>query len=220
MISNLTTPDAVSIAWSVMFLVGAFLAGGKFRLGQILRYYIFQSLCLVGLMLSLAEVADWHAYLSAASVLVFRAVLMPGLLMLTANQSGASGRLLSFVRPAPSYFVSGVALLAAVLTGIAITPHLPQANIMLVVTAFAGIYMGLVMAAIRRDTYSQVIGFLTFVNGITILAVTTVGGWSILEELGMFVTVLLAVLLFSLLSRKLKELYAVEDTGILKELVD
>ncbi len=80
--------------------------------------------------------------------------------------------------------------------------------------------LGGVMIAIRRDLYSQIIGFLTLENGISIMAAATLGAIPLLTEVGIFFTITIGAMLMSLLSRRLKELYAVEDSAELRELVD
>ncbi len=220
MIPDLSTNEVTTIAAAVAFLLCAFLASGKFRLGQLLRYYSLQSLCLAALLVSMATLDDKHLYLSALGVVIFKVILIPAILSASATRSGMSGRLTSFVRPAPSYFVSGLALALAVLAGMSIAPALDQADLILTVTAFAAMCMGAAMMAVRRDLYSQIVGFFTFENGIAILAAATLGAIPLLTEVGIFFTITLGAVLMSVLSRRLKELYAVEDTAELRELVE
>ena len=220
MISSLTSTEVPTIALAVAFLLCAFLGSGKFRLGQIVRYYALQSLFLAGLLMSMASQGDEHLYLSAIGVILFKVILIPTIISTSAKRSSASGRLTSFVRPAPSYFVSGLTLLLAVLAGMSIAPALEESDLILTTTAFAAMFLGGAMMAVRRDLYSQIIGFFTLENGISILAAATLGAIPLLAEVGIFFTITIGALLMSVLSRRLKELYAVEDTGDLRELVD
>jgi hydrogenase-4 component E len=220
MITSLSSPEINILALAVSFLLCAFLGSGKFRLGQVVRYYALQSLCLAGLLISLAAAGDAHLYFTAAGVVVFKVLLIPAIITTSARRSGVSGRLTSFVRPAPSYFVSGVTFLLAVVTGMAIAPALGGADLILTVTAFSAMFLGGGMMAVRRDLHSQIIGFFTLENGIALLAAATLGAIPFLAEVGIFFTITIGALLMSLLSRRLKELYAVEDTTELRELVD
>jgi len=220
MITTFTSSEVTTIALAVSFLLCAFLGSGKFRLGQIIRYYALQSLFLAGLLVSMAAYGDEHLYLSALGVIIFKVILIPAIISTSAKRSSASGRLTSFVRPAPSYFVSGITLLLAVLAGMSIAPALEETDLILTVTAFAAMFLGGAMMAVRRDLYSQIIGFFTLENGIAILAAATLGAIPLLAEVGIFFTITIGALLMSVLSRRLKELYAVEDTGELRELVD
>ena len=221
MIVHLASADVVPIALAVAFLLCAFLVSGKFRLGQIVRYFILQSLFLTGLLVSLAVNVDKHLYYAAGLVLLFKVFIIPTIITQCAQRSAATGRLTSFVRPAPSYFVSGATLLLSVLVAKAMVPALgEETDFILEVTALAAMFLGGAMMAVRRDVYSQIIGFLTFENGITILTVATLGALPLVADIGILITLTLSVWLFCLLSRRLKELYAVEDATRLHELVD
>ena len=210
----------LTIACSVALLLCAFLGSGKFRLGQVVRYYALQSVFLAALLLSLAFYGDEHLFVSAAGVILFKVFIIPSILLSSAQRSAASGRLTSFVKAAPSYFVSGGMLLMAFLAGRAIAPALAQADFILTVTALGAMLLGAAMMTVRRDLYSQIIGFLTLENGISIMAAATLGAIPLLTEVGIFFTITIVSMLMSLLSRRLKELYAVEDSAELRELVD
>lgn len=220
MISSFSSVEVTTISLAVAFLLCAFLGSGKFRLGQIVRYYALQSVFLAGLLVSMALHGDEHLYLSATGVVLFKVILIPAIITASAKRSSASGRLTSLVRPAPSYFVSGATLLLAVAAGMSIAQALEESDLILTVTAFAAMLLGAAMMAVRRDLYSQIIGFFTLENGISILAAATLGAIPLLAEVGIFFTITIGALLMSVLSRRLKELYAVEDTGELRELVD
>lgn len=217
---TLPSSEAWIEACSVAFLLCAFFGTGKFRLGQIVRYFSLQSLFLAGLLMSLAWEGDTHLYWSALGVVVFKVILIPTVISLNAKRAGATGRLISLVRPAPSYFVSGITLLLSIFVGLSIAPALEDTNVVLSVTAFAAVFLGGAMMAVRRDLYSQIIGFCTLENGIAILAAATLGAVPMLVEVGIFFTITLGAILMSVLSRRLKELYAVEDASLLRELVD
>ena len=220
MTSSFTSVEVTTLAIAVAFILCAFLGSGKFRLGQIVRYYALQAVCLAALFVSMALHGDAYLYVSALGVLIFKALLIPTIITTSAKSSQASGRLTSYVRPAPSYFVSGFALLVAVLAGMSIATALQETDLILTITAFSAMFMGGTMMAVRRDLYSQMIGFFTLENGISILAIATLGALPLLFELGIFLVLTLSALLMSALSRRLKELYAVEEVSELRELVD
>ena len=71
---------------------------------------------------------------------------------------------------------------------------------------------------IRRDLYSQMIGFLTLENGIAAFAVVALGGVSFFTEMGIFAVIATGVLLMAVLSRKVHELYRSQDTVRLQDL--
>lgn len=217
----LASTEAITTAtFAVAFLLCVFLGSGKYRLSQMLRYYSFQGVCLTGLWLSLTGFEFGWVYLSAFFVLVFKAVLIPGLIARSAHRAGASGRLLSFIRPAPAYFVAGSLLLLAVIASLALTRAWPELDLLLAVSACAAMLVGAMMLVTRRDFYSQMIGVFTFENGSAILVVGLLGNWPLWVELGVFLTLVAEAALMSILSGRLKELYAVEDTAELEDLAE
>lgn len=220
MISTLTTNEIGTMSLAVLFLLSAMLGSGKFRLGQMVRYYTLQSLCLAGLFLSLAMTGEPKFYWSMTGVLVFKVIVIPFLLTTSALRVATSGRLTSLIRPAPSYFVSGLMLLLAVWVGMSLAPALPMAEPVLLVTAWAGIFIGAAILALRRDLNSQIVGWLTIDNGLAILALASLGTlpWPLITCL--WLATALCVVIMGTLTRRLKELYAVEDTGGLSALVD
>lgn len=213
-------PVVATIGLAVCFLLATFLGTGKFRLGQLLRYYALQSMFLAGMFVSMARGGDEHLYFSALGVVLFKVLLIPAMLSAGARRSNASGRLTSLIRPTPTYFVSGLTLLLAVGMAMSIAPALVEADLILTISAFSAMFLGVSMMSLRLDLYSQIIGFLSFENGIALLAAATLGAIPLLAEVGIFFTITIGALLMSILSRRLKELYAVEDTGELRELVD
>ncbi len=217
------TPNVVIVAACVAITALAFLMSGKFRLGQIVRYFSFQSAFLALLFAALAMTGDPHLYVSVVGVLVLKVVAIPLIILWTASHSGASGRLISLVRPAPSYFMAGFMLLLAVLAGRALGPqvaNLDSTLVIVMVSALAVMLLGVAFLMMRRDLYSQIIGFLTLENGISMLGAAILGAIPFLIEAGIFFVITIGAVLMSLLSRRLKELYAVEDTFELIELVE
>lgn len=220
MMPALMTVEESTVALAVAFLLCAFLGSGKFRFTQLLRYYALQSLFGVGLLVSMAAYADEHLYVTALGVLLVKVIIIPFVLLRTTRRVGMSGRLTAFVRPAPSYFVSGITLMVAVVAAMSIVPVLGETDFILTVTAFAAIFMGGMMMVMRRDFYSQIVAFLTLENGVAMLIAATLGALPVIAEGSLLLVVLMAAVLMNVLARRMKELYAVEEAGMLKDFVD
>ncbi len=213
MTNVLSNAEIVAIFWEITFLLAAFLGSCKFRLGQLARYYILQTLCLAGLLLGEAINTDAYFYWSVVAVVVIKIGIVVGVISRTSKRTAVSGRLTSLIRPAPTYFVSGFALLLAIWAAMTSAPHLSGASLLIIVSAFSAMFLGAIMMAVRLDFYSQMVGFLTFENGTTLLITATLGVVPLLLTVLMSVGLTLTILLMCLLSRRLKELFAVEDTG-------
>ena len=217
------TPQVVVLAACVAITASVFLMSGKFRLGQLVRYFAAQSAFLSLLFVGLALSGDAHLYLSAVGVLLLKVVFIPAAILWSAQHSGASGRLTSLVRPAPSYFLAGLMLVLAAIGTQILRPEiagLDTVTSVVVLSALSVMALGTALLAVRRDLYSQIIGFLTLENGISMLGAATLGAIPFLVEIGIFFVITIGAVLMSLLSSRLKELYAVEDTAQLNELVD
>ncbi|HOG27915.1 MAG TPA: hypothetical protein PLT35_01440, partial [Vicinamibacterales bacterium] len=80
--------------------------------------------------------------------------------------------------------------------------------------------LGFLLIIIRRDLYSQIIGFLTLENGISAFAVVALGGVPFLMEMGIFAVAASGVVLMAVLSGQVHALYASHDTDALRELTD
>jgi hydrogenase-4 membrane subunit HyfE len=90
----------------------------------------------------------------------------------------------------------------------------------LLFVALALILLGFVILIIRRDLYSQIVGFLTLENGISAFGVVAIGGAPFLVEMGIFAVIANGVLLMALLTRQVHEVYRSHDTGVLRDLTD
>jgi hydrogenase-4 component E len=106
------------------------------------------------------------------------------------------------------------------LAGTAIAPILGDQDLILTVTAFAAMLLGIMMMAVRRDFYSQIVGFLTLENGIAIFVIASLGVLPLTIEILTFVVIGVTALLMSLLARRFKELYAVEEFMTYGEVID
>jgi hydrogenase-4 component E len=90
----------------------------------------------------------------------------------------------------------------------------------LVFVALALIFLGFLMLIIRRDLFSQIIGFLTVENGIAAFAVVALGGVPFLTEMGIFAAIGSGVVLMAMLSQQVHSLYRSHDTATLSDLID
>jgi len=90
----------------------------------------------------------------------------------------------------------------------------------LLFVALALILLGFLVLIVRRDLYSQIIGFLTIENGIAAFAVVAIGGAPFLMEMGIFAVIAGGVVLMAILSGQVHALYRSHDTDTLRDLID
>jgi hydrogenase-4 component E len=224
-------PDVVSLegVFAGGMLLAAFFSMGRRRLPTVLRHYSISSACLAGLIVSHAvKTAHPAEYAGAAATILVKVVLIPFVILSTARRLGELLRLKSITRPVASYALSVLAVTGAYLMSrrlpLGIGPTSPAGHVVplwsLVFVALALIFLGFLMLIIRRDLFSQIIGFLTVENGISAFAVVALGGVPFLTEMGIFAAIGSGVVLMALLSQQVHSLYRSHDTARLGDLID
>ncbi len=210
-------------------LLTAFFAMGRKRLPTLLRQYAVSSACLAGLIVTHAVRTGHPAeYAGAAATLVVKVVAIPWVVISTARRLGEMMRLKPITRPVASYALAvaavGVAYVMSRRLPLSMGPAQPSGGVIqlwsLVFVALALIFLGFLMLIVRRDLFSQIVGFLTVENGIAAFAVVALGGIPFLTEMGIFAAIGTGVLLMAILSQQVHSLYRSHDTARLTDLID
>jgi len=203
--------------WNQLFTAGLLLFTlvliGKPRLPAIIRYFAASSLCLAGLTVTASLIrGDAHGVYGALGTLAFKVIFIPAILAYAAQRAHVSMQLKFYLRPAATYFVVALILGSTYLVAsrFAAVPFVPIALVLL----------GLSYMIMRKDLYSQIIGFMVMENGVAAYGVITVGGIPLLIEIGIFLTVTAGALVMTVLSRHVQEMYASGDTERLTELTE
>ncbi len=211
----------LSILFGGAAILVSFLSLGKLRLRQLARYYGLASFFLACAIFVSGESGEGNSmFLTALATAVIKGALIPLLFYYVSRRAHLNERLLSSVRPAMSYFLSALVIGLALFSAVAAGPIFGEVSVEGLFEAFSFLFLGFVMVVLRRDLVSQIVGFLIFENGVSFLIVITMGDVPFVAELGILVTVLVSAYLMSLLSLRLKGLYAVEDTDALREFVE
>jgi len=85
-------------------------------------------------------------------------------------------------------------------------------------TAVAMTLIGLLLIITRRQAVMQIMGMITMENGIYLVGLSVTKGFPLIIELGVFFDVLVAVMVLSILTSRLKLSGLSTDTSILKKL--
>jgi len=210
-------------------LLTAFFSVGRKRLPVFVRHYALSSLCLAGIIGANA-VGSRHLaeYTGTIATIVVKVVVIPLLLLATARRCGESFRLQPLTRPVASYALATLAIFGAWLLSRRLTVALGPVRLRgdavplwgLLFVALALILLGFLILIIRRDLYSQIVGFLTLENGISAFAVIAIGGAPFLMEMGIFAVIGTGVVLMAILSQQVHAIYRSHDTASLTDLVD
>ncbi len=201
----------------------------KPRLHGLVRYFTLASLSLAGMMATIAAIRGAeHLYLAAAATFLIKGVLLPWLLLRTAVRVHASMGIKFYVPASMTYFLIALLLVGAFW----VAQNSPFGHIGEVgesiflfeksplFACIALILLGLATMIIRRDLFSQAVGFLTMENGISAFGVVAAGGLPLLIEVGIITTVVVGILLMTKLTSHMQELYATTDTDLLTELTE
>jgi hydrogenase-4 component E len=211
----------LSVLFGGAAILMSFLALGKLRLRQLARYYGIASFFLACAIFVVGEKSgSSHMYLTAIATALIKGLIIPLLFFFVTKKAHLNERLLSSAHSTTSYFLAALAIGLAFFSAIAAGPIFGEVSVEGLFEAFAFLFLGVVMVMLRRDLVSQIIGFLIFENGVSFLTVITTDEVPFVAELGILVTVLVSAYLMSLLSLRLKGLYAVEDTDALRPYVE
>jgi len=203
--------------WNNVFIGGTLLFTlvmmGKPRLPAMLRAFGLSSICLAGLIVTSSLMhGEEQPYTIAVVNILFKAVLAPSILLYAARKAHASMSLKFYLRPTATYFAALLVLVASVF----ISMHLQEIPYL----SIALVLLGLLFMIVRKDLYSQIMGFMVMENGIAVYGVLMIGGFPFMLETGILFVVITGAILMAILSRHVQELYATGDTESLTELTE
>ncbi len=207
-------------ALTILFAVFAF---GNLRIGPVLRYYVFSSLSIAGIAISLGiygiEKAS-HMFFFAIITILIKAVCVPILIKYAVNRDKRINLFQTFVRPASGYLLAGVIIAIAffVTTRIPLVKEAVWTSILFASIALS--MLGIMKMVIIRNIYSQIVGLLILENGLALFTLVTVKILPFVIELGIFSITLVSVFILAKLSASIKELYDSTDTEELRNLID
>lgn len=211
-------------------LLLSFLAGGmlllaffivaRMRLRSMLMMFAWQSFLLACYAALVALTTDEsHLLITALLTVVLKTWAIPYFLRRSAEHSGATHRLQSYLRPASTLLIGALLVIGA----FALTNRLvPMTNPNYITTsvAVAMMLLGLLALVTRKGMYGQIIGFLLMENGIFTFGLTLTGGMPLLVELGVFFDVTIGAVLMAALSYRVQKEHEAVATDRLSELVD
>ena len=209
-------------------LLATFLMIGKVRLLPMLRYYALASLFLAVMGASVSYLkGESMFYLAPLATLIFKVILVPAIIYYTAKKIPSSNQLRMSFRPGATFvFFVGVLILSAIvvrnipldLTNGAVNGALFTQGLLFISVAL--ILSGIMVMIVRRDLFSQVIGFLTMENGISAFGLVALEGLPLFLEMGVFLVIITSTMILAVLVDNVHKEYTVGDTSKLNELID
>lgn len=155
-------------------------------------------------------------FLVAASILLVRAVALPGLLVFTRRRTPEP----YLVVPATTVTVRLVVAAAVALVTVAAIPPLGLDDRPAEHGAVALLSLGIAIVVMRRPAILQVLGILVAENGIYLLAISVPGGLPFIIELGVLFDLALVVTVAAAFTQKIHGEVGSGDTDLLRGLRD
>lgn len=206
----------------VLAAVIAILMLGSRNVRFQLSMYTLQ-ICLIGgeTILFAIQYHEWHFYIIGVTLILQRAILVPGFLNWIVNRiDGVKDP--GMILPAPLTMHLSILLFGL---SFFVATHLPLpepgGSKIVIASATASIsllFSGLIMMLTRRLALSQIIGFITLENGVYLFALTQTDGLPILIEMAVFIDILGAVMLSGVLIFNIKRSFEHIDVSRLNNL--
>jgi hydrogenase-4 component E len=155
-----------------------------------------------------------HLYITAAIALVFKAIIIPVALHKMIVRLGIHREIEAVVGVGPT-MLAGIGLVALSLVVILrVTPDADPLAREDLAFALAVILLGLLMMVTRRNAVSQVIGFMSFENGL-ILAAAGAKGMPLVVEISVAFSVLIAFIVIGIFLFRIRERFDTVDVQAL-----
>ena len=217
----MTIPETIQLISAGGLLFSTILTAMTLRLQLMLRLYAFASFCLAGVTVGLAFAHDSnHLFYAVAATILIKVWFIPHIIGGMARRVSASMRLISTLRPTTTLFLTALILLLVLFYFHDSTfIQLVEPSYVLYISVSL-VLIGFLMMVLRRDIYSEIIGFLMMENGISLFSIATIGSGPALVEIGIFSAILIGAVLMTLLSRRVCELHGTQSTDSLRELID
>lgn len=206
----------ISHTLSVCVLLLSFALLYQRRLSGVLQAFAFQAVAVAAAAAWQGFVQDApHLYVTAFIALVFKAIIIPVALHRIVMRLGIH-RTIETVLGVNLTMLAGVGLVAlAILLVLPVTASsgaLTRENLAL---ALSIVLIGLLMMITRRNAVTQVIGFMSLENGLTLAAVG-VKGMPLVIEMSIAFSVLVAFIVFGMFFFRIRERFDTLDLQFLE----
>ncbi|PKP68890.1 MAG: hydrogenase-4 component E [Alphaproteobacteria bacterium HGW-Alphaproteobacteria-4] len=157
-----------------------------------------------------------HLYVTAAIALIFKAIIIPGVLHRIIRQMGIH-REVEKVVGAGVTMLAGMGLVAmSIVLMLGLTEAADAFAREDLAFALSVVLLGLLMMVTRRNAVSQVVGFMSLENGL-ILAATGAKGMPLVVEISVAFSVLIAFIVIGVFLFRIRERFDTIDLGALDD---
>jgi hydrogenase-4 component E len=211
--SRLTFDIAHMLAGSLVLL--SFIQLYQDRLTSLVNIFALHALALALSVAWQAYAQDAaHLYLTAAIALVFKAIVIPVVLHRIIRRLGIHREIETVVGVGPTMLL-GMGLVAlSMVVMLRVTPGADPLARMDLAFALSVVLLGLLMMVTRRNAVSQVIGFMSFENGL-VLAATGAKGMPLVVEISVAFSILIAFIVIGIFLFRIRERFDTVDVQAL-----
>jgi len=186
-----------------------------------------RTVALQGALLSLVPVAlatDAHATVHvvalAAGALVLKAILIPALMLWAIREATIRREIEPIVGFVPSMLLGAAGVVLAFVLGGRLALPFPGRHPLLVPTALATAWTGLLLGISRRKAVAQVLGFLVLENGVFVFGTLLADFMPVMVEAGVLLDLFAAVFVMGIVMFHINREFSSLDTARLSRLRD
>lgn len=206
----------------VLVVVLDLLVLASSRLRGAIRTVAFQGalLSLLPLLLATEEHQALHVVALAVGALVVKGLVIPGMMLWAMREAAIRREQEPIVGFLPSMVLGAVGVVVAFTLSARLPLPIPERHPLLVPTALATVWTGLLLVVTRRKAVAQVLGFLVVENGIFVFGVLLSGFMPFMVEAGVLLDLLAAIFVMGIVMFHIQREFASMDTGRLTRLRD
>lgn len=211
-------PSLLSYSTVILLLMSILIVGSN-RLDSIVKFYFFQSLCLVAITLIVGFSGKHTDAIQIATItFIGKCILIPMSLNFVINKTQVHKEVSPIISPPTTVLIAAV--LIAFVYGISTTSNLGKIAFSsgLFSAAISIILIGLLIMISRRKALTQIVGLYVMENGIFALMVDTVFGMPFIVEMGISLDLLIGLLIMGIWVLRIKESFDSLDVSKLSKL--
>ena len=204
---------------TILLLLTSILMVASNRLGSIVKFYLFQSLCLVAITLIVGfSTKHTDTIQIAAITFIGKCILIPLALNFVINKTQVHKEVDPIISP-PTTVIIATGLIAFVY-GLSTTSSFGKIAYSsgLFSAAISIILIGLLIMISRRKALTQIVGLYVMENGIFALMIDTVFGMPFVVEMGISLDLLIGVLIMGVWVLRIKQSFNSIDVSKLSKL--
>ena len=206
----------------VLVVVLDLLVLASSRLRGAIRTVAFQGalLSLLPVMLATGEHQAVHVVALAVGALVVKGLVVPGMMLWAIREAAIRREQEPIVGFVPSMVLGAVGVVVAFTFASRLPLPIAEPHPLLVPTALATVWTGLLLVVTRHKAVAQVLGFLVVENGVFVVGVLLSGFMPVMVEAGVLLDLLAAIFVMGIVMFHIQREFASLDTRHLTNLRD